>query len=499
MHGSIEKGGTAMIKFIKPLPISEETLGAYLEGNLSAEDSRGLEELLDSNAIFKDFVEEVAVTDGSMNESIYDEYPNFDEEFDLPEILDWDTCLSDNAEFFCHEEVDYNSVSDDDTTVMMKAWSDNILETSVGDEDENVAAHTDATTSNIGNKNYGYEPNYELDNFDPNVYQGHDNTCAIRCQQIILRDYGIWLSKEDLVEYATKKGWFDPDPERGGTGKYAVGNLLDDCGIETTRVDDATIYDIIAELRAGHRVIVNVDANELWVKNEPNLLKRLWGETTNRINDTIQNARGIEGANHALIVAGVNVNPEDPSDVHVTLIDSGTGEVCVEYEFKDFQNAWKDGHCRMISTNVPAPLQYNYVTHQMEPSGFDTSFRPSMIDMPTGLDNHFVISNSYLDSYHDYQPTYDDDNQISIAYSNEDIEDYHTNHDVKEHDDYSDDNSEHDYHNDLHADYSIETSYDDSDTDVDITTSFIEEDDDNEGYWNDASFENSQDLTETEY
>lgn len=261
-------------------------------------------------------------------------------------------------------------------------------------------------------KTYGYEPNYEIDRYDPydidpNIWQGLDNTCAIRSQEIILRDYGIIIPKDVLVEYATEHGWFAPDPNNGGTPKCYIGNLIDACGIRTVRTENATIYDIIAELRAGHRVMVSLDADELWVKNEPNLFDRLFGEAINRVNDTIQNMRGVEGANHALVVAGVNVNPHDPSDVKVVLIDSGDGKVCIEYSLKDFQNAWADGHCQMVSTTVPAPYQYNYHTHQIEPSGFDTDFVPSMVELPEGLDNGFVLADSFYSDYSNYSPTYD--------------------------------------------------------------------------------------------
>ncbi len=258
-------------------------------------------------------------------------------------------------------------------------------------------------------KNYGYEPNNELDTFDPNIWQGNQPTCAIRSQEIILRDYGIYHTQDDLVDFATKNGWFNPDPENGGTDKYAIGNILDACGIPTTRTDNATIYDIISELKAGHRVIVSVDADELWVRKEPNLFKRVIAQVTNKANDKIQDFLGIEGANHALVVAGVNVNPEDPSDIKVSLIDSGTGDVCIEYSFKNFHDAWNDGHCRMISTDVPAPFQYNYHTHQIEPSNIATSYAPSMAQMPEGLTNQFCLTDSYYDEYKGFTPEYDDD------------------------------------------------------------------------------------------
>lgn len=75
-----------MIKYIKPLPVSEEMLGAYLEGNLTTEDSSMVQGVIDSNSEFKNFVEEVAVADPSSEESIYDSHPNFDLGFELPEV-----------------------------------------------------------------------------------------------------------------------------------------------------------------------------------------------------------------------------------------------------------------------------------------------------------------------------------------------------------------------------------------------------------------------------
>ncbi len=284
---------------------------------------------------------------------------------------------------------------------------------------EDLLAAYNKAVNNMAERTYGYEPNNELDTFDPNVWQGNQPTCAIRSQEIILRDYGIYHTQDELVEFATNNGWFDPDPENGGTDKYAVGNILDACGIPTTRIDNATIYDIIAELKAGHRVIVSVDADELWVKKEPNLFNRVIAQITNMANDAVQNFLGLEGANHALIVAGVNVNPKDPSDIKVTLIDSGTGDVCIEYSLKDFHNAWSDGHCRMISTNIPAPFQYNYHTHQIEPSNIATDYTPSMVSMPEGLTNQFHLGDSYYDVYEDYQPKYTDDNNIDVNYDNE--------------------------------------------------------------------------------
>ena len=262
-------------------------------------------------------------------------------------------------------------------------------------------------------KTYGYESNPvpANENFYPNIWQGDGNTCAIDAQMIVLRDYGIFIPRSELVDYAVNHGWFNPDPERGGTQKQHVGNILDACDITTKRTEDANIYDIIAEIRAGHRVIVSVDADELWIKNEPNLFKKLFGNITNKVNDGVQKALGIEGANHALIVAGVNVNPNNPSDVKVTLIDSGSGEVCIEYNYKDFYNAWKDGKCLMVSTQVPAPYQYNYQTDMIEPSGIETQYIPSLITLPNEFNNEFKLDDSFYVHYSP-EPIYTPNNPI---------------------------------------------------------------------------------------
>ncbi len=183
-------------------------------------------------------------------------------------------------------------------------------------------------------------------------------------------------------------------------------------GVQTQRIDNANIFDIISELRAGHRVIVSVDANELWVKNEPSLCKRLCGELANRIEDKIDDLMGVQGANHALIVAGVNVNPSDPSDMKVVLIDSGSGDVCIEYKFKDFKKAWDDSNHHMVVTTQPAPYQYNYHTRQMEPSNFQSDFMPSIVNLPAGFHNQFELPETYFEEYGDMTPEYSENHVI---------------------------------------------------------------------------------------
>ena len=359
----------SLIEDIQELPISEESIGAYIEGTLNETEFISVENIIVNNDRINQLLDSV--------KDISNDMDNIQNSLDSK--IDWDIYSGD-----------------------MGFWEFGIPSII---KNESIIIKSDNMSSK---KNYGYEPNNELDKFDPDIWQGNQPTCAIRSQEIILRDYGIYHTQEELVEFATQQGWFNPDPVYGGTDKNAIGNILDACGIPTTRTEDANIHDIISELRAGHRVIVSVDANELWIKNEPNLFKKLYGQVVNKANDKIQDFLGLEGANHALVVAGVNVNPKDPSDIKVTLIDSGTGDVCIEYNFKDFYNAWADGHCQMISTDIPAPFQYNYHTHQIEPSNIATTYSPSMAQMPEGLTNQFHLSAEFFKEYKDFSPEYKD-------------------------------------------------------------------------------------------
>ena len=75
-----------MIKHIKPLPISEEMLGAYLEGNLAQSDAQYVELMLRSNNELSAFVEELSVSDDLTSDYPMEDIPSFKNDFTLPEI-----------------------------------------------------------------------------------------------------------------------------------------------------------------------------------------------------------------------------------------------------------------------------------------------------------------------------------------------------------------------------------------------------------------------------
>ena len=75
-----------MIKHIKPLPISEEMLGAYLEGNLPQSDAQYLEQMLQGNDDLLTFVNELSVSDDLTSNYQVEALPSFENDFTLPEI-----------------------------------------------------------------------------------------------------------------------------------------------------------------------------------------------------------------------------------------------------------------------------------------------------------------------------------------------------------------------------------------------------------------------------
>ena len=171
------------------------------------------------------------------------------------------------------------------------------------------------------------------------VYQGYSDTCAIRSQQLILNDFGIPVSQEDLINEATQNGWY---AEGEGTPMNEVGNLLENHGIPVNRVENANVYNLLSELSQGHKVIIGVDADELWHDG------------------FLQDAKDAvigETPNHALIVAGIDTS--NPDDIQVILKDPGTGDVAKAYSIDQFMDAWHDSGNYMVSTDTPAPLAYN--------------------------------------------------------------------------------------------------------------------------------------------
>lgn len=156
--------------------------------------------------------------------------------------------------------------------------------------------------------------------------------CAIKAQQMVLHNYGIETTVEELTELAKKNGWFE---EGKGSAFDFVGELLNTYGVESVQMRNAGIYHIMHELSQGHKIIVGVD-----------------NETS-----APDSAFGFDGAQHVMLVVGIDTSDKD--NLKVVVKDPSHPDVEQRYPAKDFMERWKNTGCFMVATKQAAPLSSN--------------------------------------------------------------------------------------------------------------------------------------------
>jgi hypothetical protein len=168
--------------------------------------------------------------------------------------------------------------------------------------------------------------------------QTASDDCAVRAQQFIIEQFtGQKLSEQALEQEAQSKGWYNPGNR--GTPLADMGNLLEAHGIPVQTYDHASISDLESQLRDGHKVIIGVSAEDLW-SHDPAL-------------QGIVQASGSQGADHAVVVSGID--DSDPNNVKVIISDPGTGEATATYPLNDFLDAWKASDFTMVATKEADP------------------------------------------------------------------------------------------------------------------------------------------------
>lgn len=175
--------------------------------------------------------------------------------------------------------------------------------------------------------------------FDPTVFQGVENSCAVHAQYQVLKDFGYEGSVDELKQEAIDHGWYDPDV---GTNLCDVGKLLEKHGVACDMYANCNAFNLANELAQGKRVIVSVDSGELWA-----------GSPLEKFFETAEDALDVGGADHAVVVSGLDMS--DPDNPMVTLTDSGTGHGAISYPLDQFVDAWRDGNCMMWVTHEAPP------------------------------------------------------------------------------------------------------------------------------------------------
>ena len=275
-----------MLKHLQPLPISEEMLGAYLEGNLSVEEVGYVESGIGEDDMLRGLVDEI----DDVQEDWTDMHRN-----------DFDLVFEQEIEDFILPEIDFDII--------------NSLE--------------------LMNSEMNSDYNVSFGQLTPDdIHQRYPDTCAIKSQQIILESVGIEISEDELLAESIEKGLYIPG--QGGTAMPDVGVLMEDHGMIVDRFINASIDDLALELAHGHHIIVGVDSGELW---EP-------GRWEN-FEDYLGHLVDTGGADHALIVSGIQVNPLT-AEREVILTDPGTGEIAHVYTVEQFLDAWDDSSNFMV-------------------------------------------------------------------------------------------------------------------------------------------------------
>lgn len=159
--------------------------------------------------------------------------------------------------------------------------------------------------------------------------QGDTNRCALYSQKFVIEELSPdhkEIDIDDFAQTAEENGWFD---EEGGTTFLNMNKMLNYYGIDNEMSFNNDISDIEETLDNGGKVIVSVDSNEIWGREDHQLFSPE------------------SGANHAVEVIGIDRS--DPDNPMVILNDSapsnGKGEMI---PLQTFEDAWEDGDCQMI-------------------------------------------------------------------------------------------------------------------------------------------------------
>ena len=134
MASYFEKGGITMIHNNFKLPISEELLGAYLEGSLSIEEAQMVEHIMRERGGFHEFIDELQSFDDVLSSSNYEDIPNFETDFELPDTSSYaDTQIIETFPMVADVDIacaicDFADIFDSPTVALEEESTQNVFE-----------------------------------------------------------------------------------------------------------------------------------------------------------------------------------------------------------------------------------------------------------------------------------------------------------------------------------------------------------------------------------
>ena len=165
--------------------------------------------------------------------------------------------------------------------------------------------------------------------------QTSGTSCAVVAQMGVYESMtGVNLPEDAVCQIAEVNGWYDP---YSGTQPDALGKVLNAFGVSTEASYDATLVDIADALERGEKVIVALDANEIW---EP-LREPLDGTPVEQ-----------PDGGHAVWVTGIETHAD--GNVTIILNDSGIPDGRMKaVDAMDFLNAWQDFGNHLVVAKAP--------------------------------------------------------------------------------------------------------------------------------------------------
>lgn len=157
--------------------------------------------------------------------------------------------------------------------------------------------------------------------------QETSSTCAVASQEFVLEQLtGEQFDESKLAAEAEANGWYQPG---GGTPMADMDKLLETHGVPTETHENGTLDDLTAQLDAGNKLIVSVDASEIWEAGQDPTA-----------DDALDVPAPGMGADHAVQVAGI---VDTPNGQMVVLNDPGSPDgQGTMVPADEFTNAWAD-------------------------------------------------------------------------------------------------------------------------------------------------------------